>query len=112
MSDRPWLTRNLKNAELVRIKGADETFKQFVSDKLDALAGLKPRLLTDAEKFPGSRILDGKFTAVQQAIGAPKGRAAGAKYLKEFVEDIKASGLVARTIEKNNVRGLSVAPKG
>ena len=106
-----WLTRNLKNAELVRIKGADETFKQFVSDKLDALAGLKPRLLTDAEKFPGSRILDGKFTAVQQAIGAPKGRAASAKYLKEFVEDIKASGLVARTIEKNNVRGLSVAPK-
>jgi polar amino acid transport system substrate-binding protein len=107
-----WLTRNLKNAELVRIKGADETFKQFVSDKLDALAGLKPRLLTDAEKLPGSRILDGKFTAVQQAIGAPKGRAAGAKYLKEFVEDIKASGLVARTIEKNNVRGLTVAPKG
>ena len=104
-----WLTRNIKNAELVRIKGADETFKQFVSDKMDALAGLKPRLVTDAENLPGSRILDGRFTAVQQAVGAPKGRSAGARYLSEFVEDIKKTGLVAKTIEKNGVRGLTVA---
>ena len=104
-----WLTRNVKNAELVRIKGADETFKQFVSDKMDALAGLKPRLVTDAESPPGSRILDGRFTAVQQAVGAPKGRSAGARYLSEFVEDIKKTGLVAKTIEKNGVRGLTVA---
>ena len=107
-----WLTRNIRNAELVRIKGADAAFQQFVADKLDALAGLKPRLVTDAESLPGSRILDGRFTAVQQAVGAPKGRAAGARYLSEFVEDIKATGLVARTIEKNNVRGLTVAGKG
>ena len=66
-------------------------------------------LLIDADNLPGSRILDGRFTAVQQAIGTPKGRDAGAKFLREFAEDIKASGLVARTIEKNNVRGLTVA---
>src|ERR687898_708037 len=72
-----WLTRNVKNAELVRIKGADEAFKQFVSDRMDALAGLKPRLVTDAENLAGSRIIDGRFTAVQQAVGAPKGRSAG-----------------------------------
>jgi len=63
------------------------------------------------EKLPGSRILDGNFTAVQQAAGAPKGRPAGAKYLREFIEDAKASGLVAKLIEKNNVRGLTVAAK-
>jgi len=106
-----YLTRSLKHAELVRMKGADNAFKQFVSDKLDALAGLKPRLVKDAENLAGSRILDGRFTAVQQAIGTPKGRDAGAKYLREYVEDIKARGLVARTIENNGVRGLSVAPK-
>ena len=105
-----WLTRNIKNAELVRIKGADDVFKQFVSDKMDALAALKPRLVTDAESLPGSRILDGRFTAVQQAVGTPKGRSNGARYLAEFVEDIKATGLVAKTIEKNGVRGLTVAP--
>lgn len=106
-----YLTRNLKHAQLVREQGADGAFKRFVADKLEALAGLKPRLVTDQEKLPGSRILDGRFTAVQQAIGTPKGRAAGARYLREFVEDIKASGLVARTIEKNNVRDLTVASK-
>ena len=46
---------------------------------------------------------------MQQAIGTPKGRDAGATYLREFVEDIKATGLVAETIAKNGVRGLTVA---
>jgi polar amino acid transport system substrate-binding protein len=106
-----WLSANLKNAKLVHEKGADNAFKRFVDDKLDALAGLKPRLVTDQDKLPGSRIIEGRFTAVQQAVGTPKGRSAGAQYLREFVEDIKATGLVAKTIEKNNVRGLTVAAK-
>lgn len=106
-----YLTRNLKNAELVRETGADNVFKRFVSDKLEALAGLRPRLVKDHENLPGSRILDGRFTAVQQAIGTPKNREAAAKYLSEFVEEIKASGLVGKLIEKNGVRGLTVAPK-
>ncbi|HEY6027448.1 MAG TPA: ABC transporter substrate-binding protein [Pseudolabrys sp.] len=106
-----YLTRTLKHAQLVREAGADNVFKRFVADKLDAIAGLKPRLVTDAENLPGSRILEGRFTAVQQAAGTPKGRNAGAKYLREFIEDVKATALVARTIEKNNVRGLTVAAK-
>ena len=106
-----YLARSLKHAKMVKEKGADNAFKRFVDDKLDALAGLRPRLVTDHEKLPGSRILDGNFTAVQQAAGTPKGRAAAAsQYLREFIEDIKATGLVARTIEKNSVRGLTVAP--
>ena len=105
-----YLTRELKHAELVRERG-DDVFKRFVSDQLDAMAGLKPGLVKNQEKLPGSRILDGKFTAVQQAAGTPKGRPAGAKYLKEFIEDVKATGLVAKLIENNNVRGLTVAPR-
>ncbi len=104
-----YLTRNLKNAELVREQGADAVFRKFVDGKLDALAGLRPRLITDQANYPGSRILDGNFTAVQQAAGTPKGRAAAFQYLREFIEDAKASGLVARTIEKHKVRGLTVA---
>jgi polar amino acid transport system substrate-binding protein len=100
----------LKHAKLMRTKGGDAAFKLFVGEKLEALAGLRPRLVKDHEKLPGSRVVYGRFTAVQQAIGIPRGRLAGAKYLREFVEDIKASGLVARTIEKNGIRGLTVAP--
>ena len=108
-----YLTRTLKHASLVRAAGADAAFKMFVSDKMEALAGLKPRLVVDHDNLPGSRIIEGRFTAVQQAVGTPKGskgREAGAQYLREFVEDIKAAGLVARTIESNRVRGVSVAP--
>lgn len=105
-----YLTRHLKHAELVRARG-DDVFKRFVSDQLDAMAGLRPGLVKVQQKLPGSRILEGNFTAVQQAAGTPKGRAAGAKFLREFIEDVKASGLVAKLIEKNNVNGLTVAPK-
>jgi polar amino acid transport system substrate-binding protein len=105
-----YLTRHLKHAELIRARG-DDVFKRFLSEKLDAMAGLRPGLVKNQEKLPGSRILDGNFTAVQQAAGAPKGRPAGAKYLREFIEDAKASGLVAKLIEKNNVHGLTVAAK-
>ena len=105
-----YLSRTLQHAQLVREQGAENAFKRFVTDQLDALAGLRPRLVTDQENLPGSSLLEGRFTAVQQAAGTPKGRPEGARYLCAFVEDIKATGLVARTIEKHNVRGLTVAP--
>ncbi len=105
-----YLTRHLKHAELVRARG-DDVLKRFLSDKLEAMAGLRPGLVKNQADLPGSRILDGNFTTVQQAAGVPKGRTAGAKYLREFIEDAKASGLVAKLIEKNGVRGLTVAPK-
>ena len=85
--------------------------KRFVSDKLEAMAGLRPGLVKNQASVAGSRILEGNFTAVQQAAGTPKGRPAGAKYLKAFIEDVKASGLVANLIEKHGVRGLTVAAK-
>jgi polar amino acid transport system substrate-binding protein len=105
-----FLTRNLKHALLVRAEGLDGSYQLFVREKTEALAGLKPRLVSDAEKLPGSRVLEGQCTSVKQSIGTPRGRDTGAKYLREFVEDIKASGFVARSIAGNGVRGVSVAP--
>ena len=105
-----YLSRHLEHAELIRAEGLNAALDLFITEKLDALAGLKPRLLSDVEKVPGARILDGRFTAVQQAIGIPRGREAGAAFLRDFVEEAKSSGLVARLIERHSVRGLSVAP--
>ncbi len=104
-----YLSRSLKHAKLVRAEGIEGSYQLWVKEKLDALAGLKPRLVADAEKHPGARVLDGRFTAVQQSIGTPKGRDAAAQYLREFVAEAKASGLVAKVIEANAVRGVSVA---
>ena len=105
-----YLARTLKHAELVHAPTIEESFQQFVDQKLDALSGLKPRLLMDALRLPGSRILPGRFTAVQQGIGTPIGGRAGAEYLRAFVEDIKEKGVVAAAIERNGVQGVTVAP--
>lgn len=104
-----WLSRNIKHAELRRAEGIEGSYQLFLKEKLEVLSGLKPRLLQDREKLPGSRILEGRFTAVQQAIGTPKGRPDVASYLRAFAEDIKASGLVAKAIERHGVRGVCVA---
>ena len=106
-----WLSDNIRHAELVMAEGIDASFDTFVERELEALAGLRPRLIGDLEKLPGARILDGQFTAVQQAIGTKPDRPAGAAFLREFVEESKANGFVAGLIEKHGVAGrLTVAP--
>jgi polar amino acid transport system substrate-binding protein len=105
-----WLERNIKHATLIRTDTLDSAFDRFVADKIDALAGLRPRLLSDVKKLPGAVILDGQFTAVQQAVGTAKANTAAAAWLHDFVEQAKASGMVAKFIAQHNVNGLSVAP--
>jgi polar amino acid transport system substrate-binding protein len=104
-----WLERNIRRADLMRTETLDGAYDAFVRDGLEALAGLKPRLLMDQAKLPGARILDGRFTAVQQAIGTAGANSSGAAFLRDFVEEAKSSGLVARLIARHNVRDLSVA---
>lgn len=106
-----FLSRDLKQATLVRTPGIDASAAMMFRDKLDALAGLKPVLVDLAEQHPGARVIDGHFTSVRQAVGTPKNRDAGAAYLRRFVEDIKASGLVASAVQRNGIRGVTVAPK-
>jgi polar amino acid transport system substrate-binding protein len=104
-----FLARNLKHAALVRASVPEASMDLFFAEKLDALAGLKPLLMELAEKHPGTRVLSGSFATVYQAVGVPKGRSEAARWIRGFVERIKASGFVAGTIEQNRVRGVSVA---
>jgi len=91
----------------------DAALKAFDGEKMDAYAGLRPGLLEVAKARPGSRILDGQFAAVQQAVGTPKKNAAGFAFLKAFVEEAKQTGIVASFIEREGVVGrLSVALPG
>ena len=106
-----YLSRGLHRAQLVRAATADAAFQMLVAGEVEALAGLRQALIGLAPKLAGSRLLDGQFMAVQQAVGVPRGREAGLAYLRAFVEDAKASGLVARAIERTGARGVSVAPR-
>lgn len=105
-----WLENNLSHAKLVRTDSIDSSYDAFVEQELDALAGLRPRLIADVKRLPGARILDGLFSAVQQAVGTPRKNAEAAAWLAGVVEDLKASGFVADLIAKHQVKGLSVAP--
>ncbi len=106
-----WLENNFKKGELLQFDGADAAIKAFGDQKMDAYAGLRPGLIDVAAKLPGSRLLDGQFTAVQQAVGTPKKNPAGFAFLRDFVEEAKRSGIVASFIERHGVTGrLSVAP--
>ena len=106
-----WLSDHIARAELVKAEGVDASFDIFSANRLEALAGLRPRLVEDAATLPGARVLDGQFTAVQQAIGTKPDRKAGAAFLCDFVEEAKSSGLVASLLAKHGVEGqLTVAP--
>jgi len=105
-----YLSRTIRNAQLVQIAGSRAAEQHFIREKLDVMAGLRPALLELAPTVPGSRILEGNFTVVRHTVCIPKGRDAAAAYLRDLVEDVKASGLVAKWIEKSGVKGLSVAP--
>ena len=104
-----YLQRTLRHATVVEADGLQGSFDLFTGSKLEVLAGLKPRLLDDVKKIPGARLLDGRFTAVQQSMGVRKERAAAAAYLAAFAQEIKSSGMLAALIERHGARGLTVA---
>lgn len=104
-----WLERNIKHATMVWTDTLDNSYDKFAADKLDALAGLKPKLLSEVQKMPGARILDGQFSAVQQAIGTSRRNVAAPRWLEAFAAEVKASGFVQGLIDKHKVAGLSVA---
>ncbi len=107
-----YLTRTLKNATLHRAPGLPGAFELFKNEKLDALAGLVPALKGNAETLPGSRLIDGNYTTVQQAIGTrPKARALNTA-VQQFIDEAKTSGRVDELINKHGVAGKLQAVPG
>jgi polar amino acid transport system substrate-binding protein len=102
-----FLTRTLRQAEIVR---ASDSAVAFVNDKLEALAGVKQPLVEFVKKHPDTRMIDGRFMEIRQAMGTPQGRAAAAGYLKGFVEEMKTSGFVADALKRSNQPDATVAP--
>jgi len=107
-----YLSRALKTATLVRTPISGEVTEMFITRKLEVRAGIKQQLEADSMRFPGLRLLEGRFMVINQAMGTPRGREAGVRYLHDFIEEMKASGFVASSLARNHVEGASVAPAG
>jgi len=76
---------------------------------VDAWASVSPALLDYSGRLSGSRVLGGSYGANFPAVVVAKVQTARLAYLKEFVEEAKASGLVQRTIERAGHAGYQVA---
>ncbi len=106
-----FLTRELKQADIVCAPTSPTVVDMFVEKKLEVAAGVKQQLEADQARFAGHRILPGRFMVIQLAMGTPKSRGPeAAAYLKQFVEDMKASGFVADALQRHGIQGASVAP--
>jgi polar amino acid transport system substrate-binding protein len=95
-----FLTRALQHAQIVRAVNTPASFELLVTEKLDAVAAVKTALVTAAKRMPGARVLSGHFMTIPQAAGVPKGRPAAARFVRDFIEEMKASGFVADTLCK------------
>ncbi len=105
-----YLTRELKQAQIVRAANSQAVLDTFVAQSLDVAAGVKQQLEADALRLPGHRLLPGRFMVIQQAMGLPKGRGEAARQtLADFVEAMKASGFVAAALARHGIQGASVA---
>ncbi len=104
-----FLTRTLKNATLLRGESGVDLFK---NDKLEAAGGVRQPLVAYAKTDPSVRVMEGRFMAIMQAMGMPKGRGRAHQYLLGFVEEMKASGFVADALKRSNQPDAQVAPKG
>ena len=106
-----FLTRELKNAEIVRAPTSPTVVDVFIAQKLEVAAGVKQQLESDLARFPGHRLLPGRFMVIQQAMGTPKTRGTdAADYLTAYVQEMKASGCVADALQRHGIQGASVAP--
>lgn len=106
-----FLSRELKHATIERAPSSPAVVEVFVQTQADVAAGVKQQIEAELARFPGHRLLPGRFMVIQQAMGCPKGRSPDAvAFLSAFVEEMKASGFVAEALQRHGIQGASVAP--
>jgi polar amino acid transport system substrate-binding protein len=105
-----FLTRALKAATLVRSATGPEAMQMFATTKLEAAAGVRQPIVKFMNETPGLRLIEPSFMEIRQAMGMVKGRAAGSAYLHAFIEEMKASGMVADALRRSGQDDVAVAP--
>jgi polar amino acid transport system substrate-binding protein len=105
-----FLSRTLKNAELVRVPTSNAAVEAFNSQKLEAVAGIRELMTQTARRDPSLRVIEDNYVTIGQAVAVPRGRDAAAKYVQGVVEELKASGFVADSLKRSGSEDATVAP--
>jgi polar amino acid transport system substrate-binding protein len=107
-----YLTREMKNATLLRAASSQAVIDDFMSGKGNVAAGVKQQLESDAKRYEGLRMLPGRFMVINQSIGISKARPDFEKttaYLSEVIAQLKQSGFVANSMQRHHIQGAKVA---
>lgn len=102
-----YLRRALKSATLVDSKDLQGSINMINDRKVEAMAALKPMLIESMPKMPEARLLEGRFMTVNHGLSTARGKPAADEYLKQFVQDLNASGFITRSIQRHGIKGLS-----
>jgi len=107
-----FLTREIKQASLIRSANSQTVVDDFMSGVGNIAAGVKQQLESDAQRYEGLRMLPGRFMVINQAIGTPKARVDSEKitaYLSGVIQELKTSGFIAEAMLRHQVQGAKVA---
>ena len=105
-----WLTENFKNVELIRVNTIEESHQLFREDKVNVLAGLKPKLIEEIKTNNDFQMINSPFTYIKQSIGIKKGAPEILDFLNKFISKLIKEGYVESLLKKHNVQNKLSIP--
>ena len=106
-----WLTENFKKAELIRVNSIEESHNLFRENKVNILAGLKPKLIDEIKNNNAYKMILSPFTYIKQSIGIKKGNPEVLDYINKFVSIKIKEGYVKNLLQKYSVQDKLSIPK-
>ena len=105
-----WLTENFKNVELIRVNTIEESHQLFRDDKVNVLAGLKPKLIEEIKTNNDFQMINSPFTYIKQSIGIKKGNPEILDFLNKFITNLIKEGYIENLLKKHNVQNKLSIP--
>jgi len=105
-----YLTRAFKRAQLVRESSGRRRSTCFEKIGSRRRPASNSRSSCSPKTNPDTRVIPGRFMVIEQAMGTPRGADASVRYLREFIEEMKASGFVAKALKASDQPDAAVAP--
>ena len=106
-----WLTDNFKNVEIIRASSIEESHDLFRNNKVDVLAGLKPKLIDELAINNDFKIITNPFTYIKQSVGVKKGNPEILEFLNGFISKLIREGYIKELLKKHKVLDKLSVPK-
>lgn len=106
------LKRALKQATPVELdNNVDVVTRAVGMREVDAFGANRQRLTTLMRSLPGSRLLPDNFFNVPQNIVVPMGKPEVLAAVDKFIDEVRESGLLRKSIAEGGAIGVEPAPK-